>query len=131
MEAVLKRGKPKLTMSESDRNKVTQQISQIVATVGRAFGPARDFLEREEFVALVRRQTRPKFRDAETLFDAVRRIGAERLRMHVSGLHHAEFSRPLPDEAFEELRDASYLLIAVPRELGGHGLSLPETCHEN
>src|SRR5215218_7104200 len=33
-------------------------------------------------------------------------------------------------EDFEELRDAGYLLLNVPREFGGHGLSLVETCHE-
>src|SRR3954453_5085550 len=33
-------------------------------------------------------------------------------------------------EDFEELRDAGYLLLAVPTEFGGHGLSPAEVCHE-
>ena len=33
-------------------------------------------------------------------------------------------------EDFEELKQAGYLLSAVPRELGGHGLSLAEMCRE-
>jgi alkylation response protein AidB-like acyl-CoA dehydrogenase len=33
-------------------------------------------------------------------------------------------------EDFEELREAGYLLAAVPRELGGQGLTLAEICHE-
>ncbi|MGE3270359.1 MAG: acyl-CoA dehydrogenase family protein [Chloroflexota bacterium] len=33
-------------------------------------------------------------------------------------------------EDFEELRQAGYLLLAVPREFGGHGLSLAEVCRE-
>ena len=33
-------------------------------------------------------------------------------------------------EDFEELRDAGYLLMAVPKELGGLGLSLAEVCLE-
>jgi alkylation response protein AidB-like acyl-CoA dehydrogenase len=33
-------------------------------------------------------------------------------------------------EDFEELRQAGYLLLAVPAELGGHGLSLAEVCRE-
>jgi alkylation response protein AidB-like acyl-CoA dehydrogenase len=33
-------------------------------------------------------------------------------------------------EDFEELRAAGYLNLAVPRELGGLGLSLPEVCRE-
>jgi alkylation response protein AidB-like acyl-CoA dehydrogenase len=33
-------------------------------------------------------------------------------------------------EDFEELREAGYLLAAVPRELGGLGLTLAEICHE-
>src|SRR3712207_1058824 len=33
-------------------------------------------------------------------------------------------------EDFEELRDAGYLVAAVPTELGGHGLSLAEVCRE-
>jgi alkylation response protein AidB-like acyl-CoA dehydrogenase len=33
-------------------------------------------------------------------------------------------------EDFEELRGAGYLLLAVPKELGGLGLSLPEVCHQ-
>lgn len=33
-------------------------------------------------------------------------------------------------EDFEELRQAGYLLLTVPREFGGHGLSLLQTCHE-
>jgi alkylation response protein AidB-like acyl-CoA dehydrogenase len=33
-------------------------------------------------------------------------------------------------EDFEELRQAGYLLSAVPREFGGVGLSLSEICHE-
>jgi alkylation response protein AidB-like acyl-CoA dehydrogenase len=32
---------------------------------------------------------------------------------------------------FEELRQAGYLTINIPREFGGHGLSLAETCREN
>jgi alkylation response protein AidB-like acyl-CoA dehydrogenase len=31
---------------------------------------------------------------------------------------------------FEELRQAGYLQLAVPREFGGHGLSLAEVCQE-
>lgn len=31
-------------------------------------------------------------------------------------------------EDFEELRDAGYLLLAVPKEFGGLGLSLAEVC---
>ena len=34
------------------------------------------------------------------------------------------------DEDFEELRDAGYLLSAVPKELGGLGLSFAEVCQE-
>ena len=33
-------------------------------------------------------------------------------------------------EDFEELRQAGYLLLAVPEELGGRGLSLPVICRE-
>ena len=33
-------------------------------------------------------------------------------------------------EDFEDLRAAGYLTIAVPRELGGRGLSLAEVVHE-
>ncbi len=33
-------------------------------------------------------------------------------------------------EDFEELRAAGYLKIAIPREFGGLGLSLPEVCRE-
>ena len=33
-------------------------------------------------------------------------------------------------EDFEELRAAGYLLMPVPSELGGWGMSLPEVCHE-
>ena len=33
-------------------------------------------------------------------------------------------------EDFEELRDAGYLLMPVPRELGGLGMSLAEVCQE-
>ncbi len=33
-------------------------------------------------------------------------------------------------EDFEELRAAGYLLVAVPEEFGGRGLSLAEVCHE-
>src|SRR5712692_1997885 len=33
-------------------------------------------------------------------------------------------------EDFDELREAGYLLAAVPEELGGRGLSLAEVCHE-
>lgn len=33
-------------------------------------------------------------------------------------------------EDFAELRDAGLLLIAVPTELGGHGRSLAQVCHE-
>src|SRR5437762_10773940 len=33
-------------------------------------------------------------------------------------------------EDFDELRQAGYLLLAVPREFGGQGLSLAEVCHE-
>src|SRR5215212_7851359 len=33
-------------------------------------------------------------------------------------------------EDFEELRQAGYLLLAVPEELGGRGLSLAEICRE-
>jgi alkylation response protein AidB-like acyl-CoA dehydrogenase len=34
------------------------------------------------------------------------------------------------DEDFEALRDASYLTIAVPQELGGGGYSLAQVCRE-
>ncbi len=34
------------------------------------------------------------------------------------------------DEDFEELRDAGYLTVAVPAELGGRGYSLAEVCRE-
>src|SRR4051812_35963662 len=34
------------------------------------------------------------------------------------------------DEDFEELRDAGYLTIAVPRELGGRGCTLADVCRE-
>jgi alkylation response protein AidB-like acyl-CoA dehydrogenase len=33
-------------------------------------------------------------------------------------------------EDFDELKEAGYLLMAVPTELGGHGMSLAEVCHE-
>src|SRR5437764_8455852 len=33
-------------------------------------------------------------------------------------------------EDFEDLRQAGYLLLAVPRELGGQGMSLAEVCQE-
>ena len=33
-------------------------------------------------------------------------------------------------EDFEELRDAGYLKMAVPEELGGHGMSLAQVCQE-
>ncbi len=33
-------------------------------------------------------------------------------------------------EDFEELREAGYLVAAVPTEFGGHGLSLAEVCRE-
>ena len=33
-------------------------------------------------------------------------------------------------EDFEELRAAGYLKIAVPKELGGHGMSLADVCRE-
>ena len=33
-------------------------------------------------------------------------------------------------EDFEELRKAGYLTMAVPKELGGHGMSLAEVCRE-
>lgn len=33
-------------------------------------------------------------------------------------------------EDFEEMRDAGYLTLPVPRELGGHGASLADTCRE-
>ena len=33
-------------------------------------------------------------------------------------------------EDFEELREAGYLLMPVPRELGGLGMSLAEVCQE-
>jgi alkylation response protein AidB-like acyl-CoA dehydrogenase len=33
-------------------------------------------------------------------------------------------------EDFEELRQAGYLSLAVPRELGGHGMSLAEVCRQ-
>jgi alkylation response protein AidB-like acyl-CoA dehydrogenase len=34
------------------------------------------------------------------------------------------------DEDFVALRDAGYLRLNVPKELGGLGLSLPEVCRE-
>jgi len=34
------------------------------------------------------------------------------------------------DEDFEELRDAGYLIMPVPRKLGGLGMSLAEVCQE-
>jgi len=34
------------------------------------------------------------------------------------------------DEDFEELRRAGYLLMAVPKEFGGQGLTLAEVCAE-
>lgn len=34
------------------------------------------------------------------------------------------------DEDFEELRNAGYLIIAVPEDLGGRGMSLAEVCRE-
>jgi alkylation response protein AidB-like acyl-CoA dehydrogenase len=34
------------------------------------------------------------------------------------------------DEDFAELKEAGYLKLAVPKELGGHGLSLAEVCRE-
>jgi alkylation response protein AidB-like acyl-CoA dehydrogenase len=34
------------------------------------------------------------------------------------------------DEDFAELRDAGYLKIAVPKDLGGYGLTLAEVCRE-
>jgi alkylation response protein AidB-like acyl-CoA dehydrogenase len=34
------------------------------------------------------------------------------------------------DEDFAALRDSGYLIMAVPKELGGHGLLLPEVCRE-
>jgi alkylation response protein AidB-like acyl-CoA dehydrogenase len=34
------------------------------------------------------------------------------------------------DEDFEELRDAGYLKLAVPRELGGLGMSVAQVCQE-
>ncbi len=33
-------------------------------------------------------------------------------------------------EDFEELRDAGYLMLAVPQELGGRGMSLADVCRE-
>jgi len=33
-------------------------------------------------------------------------------------------------EDFDELREAKYLLAAVPKEFDGLGLTLPEVCHE-
>src|SRR3989304_10384536 len=33
-------------------------------------------------------------------------------------------------EDFEELRDAGYLTMAVPKDLGGLGMSLAEVCRE-
>src|SRR5437870_10474881 len=33
-------------------------------------------------------------------------------------------------EDFEELRQSGYLLMAVPREFGGHGMSLAQVCQE-
>ena len=33
-------------------------------------------------------------------------------------------------EDFEELKQAGYLLLNVPTEFGGHGLSLLQSCHE-
>ena len=33
-------------------------------------------------------------------------------------------------EDFDELRDAGYLLMAVPEDLGGRGMSLAEVCRE-
>src|SRR5262245_49579106 len=33
-------------------------------------------------------------------------------------------------EDFEELRAAGYLVLAVPKELGGRGMSLAEVCRE-
>ena len=34
------------------------------------------------------------------------------------------------DEDFAELRDAGYLKLAVPKDLGGYGLTLAEVCRE-
>jgi alkylation response protein AidB-like acyl-CoA dehydrogenase len=34
------------------------------------------------------------------------------------------------DEDFRDLKDAGFLTIPVPRELGGRGLTLVETCRE-
>src|SRR5690349_23368354 len=34
------------------------------------------------------------------------------------------------DEDFAELRDAGYLKLAVPKDLGGYGLNLAEVCRE-
>ena len=34
------------------------------------------------------------------------------------------------DEDFEELRAAGYLCMAVPKELGGLGMSLAQVCQE-
>ena len=34
------------------------------------------------------------------------------------------------DEDFDELREAGYLLLAVPEDLGGRGMSLAEVCRE-
>ncbi len=34
------------------------------------------------------------------------------------------------DEDFEELRQAGYLLLAVPEELGGRGMTLAQVCQE-
>jgi len=34
------------------------------------------------------------------------------------------------DEDFAELRDVGYLVLNVPKELGGLGLSLPDVCLE-
>lgn len=58
---------------------------------------------------------------------------------HLSDAMLARFSARAPDydqsgrffvEDFDELRDAGYLRLAVPTELGGHGLSLAQAVRE-
>lgn len=70
-----------------------RQARDLARAVNAALEPAREMLEREEFVVLLSKQQ--GFLEAETLYAAIRRIGEERLAELPDRLDRPEFAEPL------------------------------------
>lgn len=72
------------------------QARDLARAVNRTLEPASEMLEREELVVLLSKQK--GFREAETLYAAIRRVGEERLTALPDRLDRPEFSAPLSVE---------------------------------